>query len=149
MAGNEKDNLKQLKDVYDGFNKGDLERMRMTLTDNATLYLAAMDQTLKGPSTIIDYFRQYKQAFDATISPTRQVACADLVLSEFVGKGIHQGVFHSPSGDIPPTGKTITIPVCHILQWKDGKIVDIHEYFDAATLMSQLGIGLTQEHHTY
>jgi ketosteroid isomerase-like protein len=150
MAASEKDNLKVLKDVYDGFNRGDLERMRSSMTTGTTMYVAAMNQTLKGPNAIVDYFRVYRQAFEATVNVTRQTACNDLVLSEFVGRGTHKGVFQTPMGDIPPTGRKIDVPVCHILQFKDGKIVDIHEYFDVATLMTQLGISnLAEERQNY
>jgi len=149
MAGNEKENLRLLKDTYDGFNKGDMERMRTSMTDSTTMFVVAMNQTLRGPNAILNYFKGYKQAFDATIETERQTACGDLVLSEFVGRGTHKGVFSTPMGDIAPTGKKIEVPVCHIVQIQNGKITDIHEYFDTATLMSQLGITSTQEHQTY
>jgi ketosteroid isomerase-like protein len=149
MAGTEKDNAKLLKAVYDKFSLGDAERMRADLTDNATMMVAPMNQTLKGPSAIIDYFRNYQKAFGATIETKRVTACGDLVVSEFVGHGKHTGVFSTPMGNIQPTNRNINIPVCHIVQWKDGKIIDIHEYFDVTTLMNQLGVSMTQEQHPY
>ena len=149
MAGIDKDNLKLTKDVYDAFNKGDLEVLRGCLTNNSTLKLMAMNQTLKGPNDILNYFNVYRTAFNATVNTNRVTACGDVVLSEFNGKGVHRAVFQTPMGDIQPTNRSIDLPVCHVIQWKDGKIVELHEYFDVNSLMSQLGISVSEERHAY
>ena len=41
---------------------------------------------------------------------------------------------------IAPTGKTVAIPVCDVLEIRDGKIYSEREYMDMMTIMVQLGV---------
>jgi ketosteroid isomerase-like protein len=43
-------------------------------------------------------------------------------------------------GEIPPTGQKIEQPFCLFVRVRDGKIVDSSEYYDAMTMMTQLGL---------
>jgi len=147
---NERDNLKLTTEIYERFNKNDLDRWKSLLADNATIEVMPTNQTLKGPSDVIQYFRNYRQGFpDITINIQNQVACDDTVITEFVARGTHTGTLPTPMGDIPATGRKMENPVCQIVQWKNGKITDIRDYFDVATLMTQLGITSLKEAQTY
>ena len=53
----------------------------------------------------------------------------------------HTGVFVTPGGDIPPTGKTAVLEACDVVRIdSDGMIASWHSYFDQASLMAQLGL---------
>lgn len=41
---------------------------------------------------------------------------------------------------IAPTGRTVTARVCNVIEVKDGKIWREREYYDALSLMQQLGV---------
>lgn len=41
---------------------------------------------------------------------------------------------------VPATGRRLTIPVCNLIEVKDGKIVSEREYMDSGHLMQQLGV---------
>ncbi len=41
---------------------------------------------------------------------------------------------------IAPTGKSIDVCVCNVMEIRDGKIHREREYFDALTMMTQLGV---------
>jgi steroid delta-isomerase-like uncharacterized protein len=60
----------------------------------------------------------------------------DVVIVEFVASGTHKGDLMG----IAPTGRQITIPVCDILEIRDGKIYAEREYMDMLHLMQQLGV---------
>lgn len=55
---------------------------------------------------------------------------------EFVARGTHQGELHG----IAPTGKTVEMVACNVIEVTDGKIRREREYFDGAALMAQLGV---------
>ena len=52
----------------------------------------------------------------------------------------HTGVFTTPMGDLPPTGKSVVLDACDVVRFDgDGKVVSWHAYFDSASMMAQLG----------
>lgn len=59
---------------------------------------------------------------------------------QFDFRGTHTGPLQGPNGEIPPTGRAVDVPVCDVFQLRNGKAVGVHSYFDAATLMTQLGL---------
>jgi predicted ester cyclase len=73
---------------------------------------------------------------DGKINVQQIHVCGTTALVEFIGTGTHQGDLMG----IAPTGKKISIPVCDILDIKDGKIVAEREYMDMAHIMQQLGV---------
>lgn len=46
----------------------------------------------------------------------------------------------TPAGDLPPTGKTISIPYCNVLKIEAGRISSAHIYVDQLGFMAQLGL---------
>jgi steroid delta-isomerase-like uncharacterized protein len=152
MAGIEKDNAKIAKECYDLFSRGDMTKLGEMFAENATLLSVPTNETFRGRANVAGYIGNFKTAFpDMTITVQHQVACGDEVVTEFVGRGTHKGVFHTNTmGDIAPTNHKVDLPLCEILRIKDGRLTQSHLYFDAASLMNQLGLmGHIEEHRTY
>jgi predicted ester cyclase len=83
----------------------------------------------------------FKGAFpDLKIAVTNQVATDDQVVSEFTARGTHTGPLLTPAGEIPPTGRKVDFIVCEVWRIKNGQLVSLHNYQDAASLMRQLGV---------
>ena len=60
----------------------------------------------------------------------------NVAIAEFVGRGTHKGDLMG----IAPTGRQMTLPVCMIIEVRDGKILAEREYMDMLHLMQQLGV---------
>ena len=60
----------------------------------------------------------------------------DVVIVEFVASGTHT----SDLMGIAPTGRKMSMPVCLVLEIRDGKIYAEREYMDMLTMMQQLGV---------
>jgi hypothetical protein len=45
-----------------------------------------------------------------------------------------------PSGPLAPTGRSIELRACQIIEVEGGKTRTITQYFDMATLVQQLGV---------
>ena len=60
----------------------------------------------------------------------------DSAIVEFVASGTHTGELMG----IAPTGRKISMPVCLVLDIRDGKIYAEREYIDMLHLMQQLGV---------
>lgn len=72
---------------------------------------------------------------DAHISADRTFLSGSTVILECTGTGTHDGHF----GDHPPTGNRVSMPVCIVLEFKEGKITAEREYLDMAHLLRQMG----------
>ena len=73
---------------------------------------------------------------DGQIDIKRVHEAGDTAIVEFIGKGTHKGDLMG----VAPTGKTINMPVCNIVETRDGKVVSEREYMDMAHMMQQLGV---------
>ena len=60
--------------------------------------------------------------------------------TEHVGRFTHTGPLVTPGGEISPTGRRVEIQIAEFYQMKDGKIRQLRAYYDAATMMRQLGL---------
>jgi hypothetical protein len=56
-----------------------------------------------------------------------------------VWKGTHTGPLQTATGTIPPSNKRIELPACQIIKVEGGKVKSFTQYFDMATLLTQIG----------
>ena len=64
----------------------------------------------------------------------------DAAVEEGTFTGTHQGVLHSPAGDIPPTGRPITLDYIHVLRYRDGLHVSFNLIYDRLQMLEQPGL---------
>ena len=73
---------------------------------------------------------------DLQMEVKREYAAGDTSVFEFIAKGTHKGDLMG----MAPTGKSVTMPVCNVIEVRDGKIYREREYYDTMHLMAQLGV---------
>ncbi len=59
---------------------------------------------------------------------------------ESVFDGTNTGVLAGPAGEIPPTGKYVSMPFAGLHKVRNDKWVSFHVYFDQVELLTQLGL---------
>ena len=47
-------------------------------------------------------------------------------------------------GDIPPTGRSVTLKLCDVIELADGKVTAQRSYLDTGSMMAQLGLASGQ-----
>lgn len=100
-------------------------------------YTGGDGQRQDGADAGIAVAQMYMTAFpDVKLDIKGIHVAGNVAVIEFVANGTHQGELMG----IAPTGRTISVPVCDIIEIKDGKIHTEREYFDAAHMMQQLGV---------
>lgn len=129
------------RQLYDAFNSRDFERALSFVAHDAEFEVVPFGLKLRGQ----DGFRQFLQMWatgfpDAKVDVTSLFSTGDRVCSEFTGHGNNTGPLDSPTGRILPTGKHMSLKFCEVLQFRNGKVVQAHTYFDVASMMSQLGL---------
>ena len=63
-----------------------------------------------------------------------------MVTVEFIGRGMQGGPLKSASGTIPATNKRVELRVVEIFQVRGKQIARARTYYDALTMMKQLGV---------
>jgi len=103
-------------------------------------------ETFRGHEGFRQFMEGWSDAFpDGRAEDTNVYVGEDFAVTEFVGRGTHTGTLRTPAGEIPPTERSVEWPLCEVYQIRDGKIVRGRTYFDAATLLDELGFTLTLE----
>jgi steroid delta-isomerase-like uncharacterized protein len=133
--------------LHDIFKEG--ERAFNAHDIDAEMALYSQDAQFSGPGGMelkgIDAIRQFTQSWfqgfpDATVRTDNLIEAGDTLVQEGVFTGTHTGVFPTPMGDIPPTGKRVEGKFIDVYVIRDGKIVRDHLVFDRMELMEQLGL---------
>lgn len=97
--------------------------------------------SVKGRDAVRQIQATLWEAFpDAHITPTAQIENDDVVVTEATFEGTQTGVLHGPSGDAPPSGKTLQMRFVTVQRVRHGLITSEHLYFDQLEFLTQLGL---------
>ena len=135
------DNLSIARRLYDGWNERAFEELADYGADDAELVVVGTGDVFKGREGSLQYNQNWADGFpDGRITVDNMVASGDTVVVEFTGKGTHTGTLRTSMGDIPATGKSLTLKLCDVLEFRDGKVARQRSYFDSGSMMAQLGL---------
>ncbi|MBI1876931.1 MAG: ester cyclase [Chloroflexi bacterium] len=135
------DNAKIAQAIYESFNSREIERGLAQYASDVEIVNMPLGLTLHGHDGYRQFIQGWTGAFpDGKVEVTHMVADDNGVVTEFRGRGKHNGPLAGPAGIIPATGRAIDVAFCEVLEIKNGKIVKDRLYFDAATMMGQLGL---------
>jgi len=124
------------REYSDAWNRRDWARWRELFHPQYT-YTGGDGQLQKGPEAGMAVGQMFATAFpDGKIDVQKITVAGDTAIVEFTGRGTHTGDLMG----IAPTGRQISIPVCDILEIRDGKIIAEREYMDMLHMMQQLGV---------
>lgn len=101
-------------------------------------YIGGDGQVQKGPEAGLAIGQMFATAFPDGRLDIRAIHSAgpNVAIVEFTGRGTQTGELMG----IPPTGRTMTLPVCSVIEVRDGQIIAEREYMDMLTMMQQLGV---------
>ena len=100
-----------VREVFDkateAFNAHDLEGFGQMIAEDVVL-TAPGGVVSQGRAACVAFSGVYFEAFpDARVDVHRLVVTEDTAVEEGTFSGTHSGVFRTPMGDIPPTGRTV------------------------------------------
>jgi steroid delta-isomerase-like uncharacterized protein len=123
------------REYMESFNRRDWVKIRSLLGDQYS-YTGGDGQRMDGPEAGIAVAQMFAGAMsDAKITIKTIHVSGDIAITEFIGSGTHDGDFMG----IPASGRKVTMPVCDVIEVKDGKIVAEREYMDMAHMFQQMG----------
>ncbi|HEY8869447.1 MAG TPA: ester cyclase [Candidatus Limnocylindrales bacterium] len=96
--------------------------------------------TLRGRDQVKAYIEIFWRAFpDGQVSARQQIVTDEAAVTESDFSGTQTGTLSTPAGDIPATGRQVTLRQVAVQRVRDGLIVSEHLYFDQLDFMAQLG----------
>ena len=126
-----------MRQYFDAISRRDFDAIRKIYHPDYS-YTGANGDRQDGPEAGLAVARTYTTAFPDLTFDIRHMhtAGADVVVTEFVVRATHQGELMG----IAPTNRSIEVPICNIIELRDGRVYAEREYFDMAHLMQQLGV---------
>ena len=135
------DNAAFVRGLYEAWNDRDFNKFAEAMAPAGKVGVMGSGDTFEGPEGAIRYGETWANAFpDGKITIDTLVADGDHVVVEFTGRGTHTGTLATSMGDIPATGKAVTLKLCDSLDLRNGKVEMQRSYIDTASMMAQLGL---------
>lgn len=135
------DNLSTTRRLYDGWNERAFDALLDLTHDDAELLVVGTGDVFRGKDGARQWNQNWADAFpDGRITVDNIVDSGDMVVVEYTGRGTHTGTLATSMGDIPATGKSVTLKLCDVLEFRDGKVYRQRSYFDSGSMMAQLGV---------
>ena len=139
------DNATLVRSLYDGWNARDFDALADLMAPDGTITFMGSGEVLRGPEGSRTYNEMWANGFpDGRATIDTLVADGDRVVVEYTGRGTHTGTLVTSMGDIPPTGKSVTLKMCDVIEVADGKVTAQRSYLDTGNMMAQLGLGSGQ-----
>ena len=124
------------REYLESFNRRDWDRIRDLFAPGYS-YTGGDGEKQQGPEAGLAIVQMWAGAFpDARINIRNIHVAGDVAIVEFQASGTQDGELMG----IAATGRKISMPVCTVLDIKDGKIIAEREYMDMAHMMQQLGV---------
>ena len=132
--GNNADILRRLIEAHTGH---DYDTVAGLLADDCEFIDCATGEKSVGRDAVMETFKKWESAFpDMEIDALNVVSTENGTAGEFLARGVQTG----PLGDIPATDKPVEEHFAIIGEVEGGKFTRMREYYDAMTLMTQLGL---------
>jgi len=133
----EKDNILYSEQQIAALNSRDLDRYLSRIDDSYEGQSETAPGPIRGREGVRQNLEGLIKAFpDLRIEVEQIIASGDSVVTRMRATGTHQGSF----AGIAPTGKSISMQACSVVEIRNGKAVRGRLYADNVTLFRQLGV---------
>lgn len=124
----------------DTFNAHDLDGFTDVLADDV-VFQAPGGAGGQGKEACAGFYGGLMSAFpDAHVEVHAIHFFDDMALEEGTFSGTHNGVLHTPAGEIPPTGRAVSSQYFQVIRFRDGKHALFNLMFDRLLMLEQLGL---------
>ena len=93
------------------------------------------------PRQVIGFIGVFQEAFpDLRLEIEQLLTDGPAAAAEGIMTGTHDGVFHTPNGDVAPTGRAFALPWAAVYLTEDDTIKSEHLFFDQMDFLGELGL---------
>ena len=124
------------REFLGAWNRRDFEQMKTLIHPDYT-YVASDGKEARGIEAGLQNAYIYAKAFpDSQIEIKQVYVLGDTAIAELIARGTHAGDLMG----IPPTGRSVELLICNVMELRDGKIYREREYMDRLSMLEQLGL---------
>jgi steroid delta-isomerase-like uncharacterized protein len=135
------DNAGIARSLYEYWNERRFDKIADLMADDGEIVLVGSDSHFRGPDGAIEFAHMWADGFpDGKVAIDNVIASGDQVVLQFTGRGTQTGALKSPNGEIPATGRSVTLKLCDVHKIQGGKIRSVQSYLDSASMLMQLGV---------
>lgn len=139
------DNADLARRMHEAWNERNFDEMAAATAPDGVLTLVGSGDTFEGPEGSRVYAAMWAEGFpDGKVTVDQVIDSGDYVVVEYTGRGTHTGTLTTGMGAIPATGRSLTLQLCDVMQFKNGKMQKQRTYFDTGSMMAQLGLTAAQ-----
>jgi steroid delta-isomerase-like uncharacterized protein len=139
------DNATLARRMHEAWNERNFDEMAEATAPDATLTIVGSGDTFEGTEGARAFSMMWADGFpDGTVTVDRVIESGDQVVVEYTGRGTHTGTLATSMGEIPPTGRSLTLQFCDVMEFRNGKLQSQRTYFDTGSMMAQLGLASEQ-----
>src|SRR5215213_1051442 len=136
------DNVYIAQNIHPLWNERQFDRILSEMIDDDVEWITVPFGTaFRGHNGFRQFMQGWADAFpDGRAEDMHVYVGEDFAVTEFVGRGTHEGALQGADYEISPTGRRVEWELCEVYQIRNGKIYSARTYFDAAELLRQLGV---------
>jgi steroid delta-isomerase-like uncharacterized protein len=122
------------------YNRKDWSAVAEVLAPGCVYDEIATHRRVQGITDITAAWRGWATALpDSNATFDRVSVNGDSVTLELTWRGTQTGPLEMPGGALPPSGRSIEMRACQVVEVAGGQVQAVRHYFDMATLLQQLG----------
>jgi steroid delta-isomerase-like uncharacterized protein len=126
-----------VREHMDSENTHDFDVTLATFAEHPRYEIVPTGEVYDGADAVNRYYQETRTAFPDQRNEVIALHHADdAVIAEFWLRGTHEGEFRGVS----PTGKSFECRMAAFFLFEDDRLVTERVYFDAATILTQLGL---------
>ena len=129
--------------MLEAFNEGDWEAFRDQIADDVVYVESGTGRRIEGAESYIALCQGWRRALpDVRGVVLRELADRAVTAQEVAWSGTHDGPLPTPNGDIPATGRPVSLEATLWVEVRDDAVAEVHHHLDVMALMAQIeGLG--------
>ncbi|WP_426120368.1 ester cyclase [Kocuria sp. LHG3120] len=142
VPGAGEDRREKVDRIFHALNRHDATAYVGFYGADAVVYTSTAQEPVRGTAVIQREIQQWFTAMpDMMLQLEELLVDGATAVSRFQLVGTHTGPMATPSGEVPPTGKRVSMPMAVFSrEGEDGLIVEEHRYLDMMGFLQQLGL---------
>ena len=126
--------------MLEAFNDADWDAFRAEVGDDVVYVESGTGRRIEGADAYLALCEGWKRALPDVRGTVRRAVEGDgVVAQEVTWTGTHDGPLPTPNGDIPATGRPVSVEATLWVDARDGTVSEVHHHLDVMALLAQIG----------
>lgn len=130
--------------ILEIFNQGNISLVQEVFAAEYVRHDKALPEDIQGLDALKAYITSLRTAYpDFTVTVDDRIIAGDKIITRWTVTGTNTGPLVSPTGELPATGKKMSVPGAEISLVENGKITESWIFYNQLYTYLQLGYTLT------